>query len=141
VDLDAARGGFGAEVASGEAEVVFGGAVRLAVAREDLDADAERERRGEAGPRLIRFDQAREQAREFLAVFAARDELAPGLLVVRGRRPARGFEEAREVCGAHAAVGEDVGAEAFDDQRIHRMIAGCSLHEFHAHSLLTLRRN
>ena len=136
VDGDPPGGRLEGEMCAGGAEIVLGGRVRLVVPQKAGARDTEGEHRRGLRPGLVPLDEAREQSLGLGRVLAGRNDVAPGLLVVRGRRPARGFEERAEILQAHVSVCERVGAEALGDELLHGMVGVRELDGHHCLLLL-----
>ena len=108
VDEQAASRRLQGQGGAGEAQVVNGGGVGLAVEDEVQTRAAEGQHRHRLRPSLIPFDQAGKQPLELRRVRLGGHDVAPGLLIVRRRRPASRLEQRAEVVGRHRAVGEGV---------------------------------
>ena len=79
------------------AEVVEGGAVLPAVAREAAGCDAEGQHRGEGRPYPVAIHEAGEHLLEMLRICPPRNDVSPGLFVVCRRRPSGGLEQGFQV--------------------------------------------
>jgi hypothetical protein len=127
MDRETTGGRLHAKSATGETEVVKRCAILLAVASESQAHDSEPEHRRELGPRLISLDQAGQQALELGPILPGRDDVGPGLLVVRGGRPASRLEQRAEVGSGNVPLGESVGTPSCGNERMNGMVGNRSL--------------
>jgi hypothetical protein len=85
--------------------------LRVTLLREDED-----EQRCTARPALVLLFEQRASLRERVGL--ARGDEQPGLEVARGRGPACGFEQRRDLLGGEGPVGDGAARPALDELRI-----------------------
>src|SRR4029077_5080574 len=126
VDEQSLRGGFDGEQSSGCAGVVESVAIGSAVV-EVQPGDSNAENCRVAGPAGVELDEHAEQLVEVFLVAARSYDKSPRLLVIAGRRPASGLEQAAQYLRRKRFITERARTPALANELVNRCFAWCGL--------------